>query len=57
MLSQNYNKHIPGLVISKYEHSDLNLLLPLMVEEFPNWNFDKLKRYISLVLKKNLTEY
>ncbi len=53
MLTQNYNKHIPGLVISKYAHSDLNLLLPLLAEEFPNWNFNKLKGYINLVLKKN----
>ena len=47
MLAQNYNKHIPGLVISKYAPSDLSLLLPLLAEEFPNWNFDKLKSYIS----------
>ena len=52
MLAQNYNKHIPGLVISKYAPSDLSLLLPLLAEEFPNWNFDKLKSYINLVLKK-----
>jgi hypothetical protein len=40
-----------GLIISKYDSVDINPLLPLLSEEFPDWSIDKIKSYIKLVIK------
>ena len=46
--AQKYNT---GLIISNYESNDINPLLPLLSEEFPDWSIDKIKGYIGLVIK------
>ena len=40
-----------GLIISNYDSNDINPLLPLLSEEFPDWSIDKIKGYIGLVIK------
>ena len=40
-----------GLIISNYDSEDINPLLPLLSEEFPDWSIDKIKGYIGLVIK------
>ena len=44
-------KSYTGLIISNYDSNDTNPLLPLLSQEFPNWSIDKIKSYISLVIK------
>jgi len=44
-------KYHTGLIISNYESNDINPLLPLLSEEFPDWSIDKIKGYIGLVIK------
>jgi len=46
--AQKYNT---GLIISNYDSKDINPLLPLLSEEFPDWSIDKIKGYIGLVIK------
>ena len=40
-----------GLIISNYDSDDINPLLPLLSEEFPDWSIDKIKGYIGLVIQ------
>jgi hypothetical protein len=47
----NSIKSHTGLIISNYESNDINPLLPLLSEEFPDWSIDKIKGYIGLVIK------
>ena len=44
-------KSYTGLIISNYDSNDINPLLPLLSEEFPDWSIDKIKSYIGLVIK------
>jgi len=44
-------KSYTGLIISNYNSSDINPLLPLLSDEFPDWSIDKIKSYIGLVIK------
>jgi len=44
-------KSYTGLIISNYDSEDINPLLPLLSEEFPDWSIDKIKGYIGLVIK------
>ena len=44
-------KTYTGLVVSNYNSNDINPLLPLLSEEFPDWPIDKIKSYISLIIK------
>jgi len=44
-------KYHTGLIISNYDSNDINPLLPLLSEEFPDWSIDKIKGYIGLVIK------
>ncbi len=44
-------KSYTGLIISNYDSNDTNPLLPLLSQEFPDWSIDKIKSYISLVIK------
>ena len=44
-------KSYTGLIISNYDSDDINPLLPLLSEEFPDWSIDKIKGYIGLVIK------
>ena len=44
-------KSYTGLIISSYDSVDINPLLPLLSEEFPDWSIDKIKTYIGLVIK------
>ena len=50
MLMKN-EKTYTGLVVSNYNSNDINPLLPLLSEEFPDWPIDKIKSYISLIIK------
>jgi len=45
------HKSYTGLIISNYDSNDTNPLLPLLSQEFPDWSIDKIKSYISLVIK------
>ena len=45
------HKSYTGLIISNYDSNDTNPLLPLLSQEFPDWPIDKIKSYISLVIK------
>ena len=45
------DKSYTGLIISNYDSNDTNPLLPLLSQEFPDWPIDKIKSYISLVIK------
>ena len=45
-------KSYTGLIISNYDSENINPLLPLLSEEFPNWSVAKIKSYISTVIKK-----
>ena len=47
----NSKKSYTGLIISNYDSDDINPLLPLLSEEFPDWSIDKIKGYIELVIK------
>ena len=47
----NGKKSHTGLIISNYDSNDINPLLPLLSEEFPDWSIDKIKGYIGLVIK------
>ena len=47
----NGEKSHTGLIISNYDSNDINPLLPLLSEEFPDWSIDKIKGYIGLVIK------
>ena len=47
----NSEKSHTGLIISNYDSNDINPLLPLLSEEFPDWSIDKIKGYIGLVIK------
>ena len=47
----NSKKSYTGLIISNYDSEDINPLLPLLSEEFPDWSIDKIKGYIGLVIK------
>ena len=47
----NSIKSHTGLIISNYDSNDINPLLPLLSEEFPDWSIDKIKGYIGLVIK------
>jgi len=47
----NDKKSHTGLIISNYDSNDINPLLPLLSEEFPDWSIDKIKGYIGLVIK------
>ena len=47
----NGKKSHTGLIISNYDSDDINPLLPLLSEEFPDWSIDKIKGYIGLVIK------
>ena len=47
----NGKKSNTGLIISNYDSKDINPLLPLLSEEFPDWSIDKIKGYIGLVIK------
>ena len=47
----NSKKSHTGLIISNYDSNDVNPLLPLLSEEFPDWSIDKIKGYIGLVIK------
>jgi len=47
----NGKKSYTGLIISNYDSEDINPLLPLLSEEFPDWSIDKIKGYIGLVIK------
>ena len=44
-------KSYTGLIISNYDSNDTNPLLHLLSQEFPDWTIDKIKSYISLVIK------
>ena len=50
----NGEKSHTGLIISNYDSNDINPLLPLLSEEFPDWSIDKIKGYIGLVIKNKL---
>ena len=50
MLKKN-EKSYTGLIISNYDSDDVNPLLPLLSEEFPDWSIDRVKSYIQLVIK------
>tara|TARA_B100000959_G_C14667193_1_gene494898 strand:- start:160 stop:672 length:513 start_codon:yes stop_codon:yes gene_type:complete len=43
-------KYSTGLIVSNYDSNDVNPLLPLLSEEFPEWPIDKIKSYITLVI-------
>ena len=45
------HKSYTGLIISNYDSNDTNPLQPLLSQEFPDWSIDKIKSYISLVIK------
>jgi len=44
-------KSYTGLIVSNYDSVDIDPLLPLLSEEFPDWSIDKIKGYIELVIK------
>ena len=46
------NKSYTGLIVSNYNSQNINVLIPLLSEEFPNWSVDKIKSYIGTVIKK-----
>jgi len=50
-MSEKDEKSNTGLIISNYDSNDINPLLPLLSEEFPDWSIDKIKGYIGLVIK------
>ena len=50
-MTLNNEKSNTGLIISNYDSNDTNPLLPLLSQEFPDWPIDKIKSYISLVIK------
>ena len=47
----NGKKSYTGLIISNYYSDDINPLLPLLSQEFPDWPINKIKGYIGLVIK------
>ena len=51
MRAKKDEKSYTGLIISNYDSNDTNPLLPLLSQEFPDWPIDKIKSYISLVIK------
>ena len=51
MRAKKDEKSYTGLIISNYDSNDTNPLLPLLSQEFPDWSIDKIKSYISLVIK------
>ena len=47
----NGKKSYAGLIISNYDSDDINPILPLLSEEFPDWSIGKIKGYIGLVIR------
>jgi hypothetical protein len=52
MISADIAKHWGGLDIGSYESSNINPLLPLLKQEFPDWSSKQIKSYVELLISK-----
>ncbi len=47
------NNHWGNLKIGSYQNKDINPLMPILQQEFPNWNSKRIKTYMELVSHEN----
>ena len=43
------NSHWGNLIIGSYKNKNIDPLMPILQQEFPNWNSKRIKSYIDLV--------
>ena len=53
MSSVNVNNHWGNLIIGSYENKSVDPLMPILQQEFPNWNSKRIKSYMDLVNQGN----
>jgi len=49
MLNVKTNNHWGNLVIGSYQNSNIDPLMPILHQEFPNWNSKRIKSYMDLI--------
>jgi len=54
MSSANTIQHFGNLIIQPYTSSDITPLLPILHQEFPKWDKNKIKSYMNIVIKEDL---
>jgi len=47
------NSHWGNLVIGSYQNKNIDPLMPILQQEFPNWNSKRIKSYMELVSHEN----
>ncbi len=53
MTSISMNDRWGNLVIGSYKNKDIDPLMPILQQEFPNWNSKRIKSYMDLVSHEN----
>ena len=53
MCSVKLNNHWGNLMIGSYENKNIDPLMPILQQEFPNWNSRRIKSYMELVNHEN----
>jgi len=53
MSSVKVSNHWGNLIIGSYQSKDINPLMPILQQEFPNWNSKRIKSYMELVNHEN----
>ena len=53
MPSAKVNNHWGDLQIGFYENSDVYPLMPILQQEFPNWNSKRINSYMQLVMSED----
>ena len=49
MSSVKMNTHWGNLTIGSYQNKNIDPLMPILQQEFPNWNSKRIKSYMDLV--------
>ena len=47
------NSHWGNLIIGSYKNKNIDPLMPILQQEFPNWNSKRIKSYMDLVNNEN----
>ena len=53
MCSVKVNNHWGNLIIGSYQNNNIDPLMPILQQEFPNWNSKRIKSYMELVNHEN----
>ena len=53
MLTAQENNHFGNLIIKPYTSKDISPLLPILHQEFPMWDKERIKSYMNIVIKED----